>query len=451
MTGVRSGVLGGIVSALVATGGTLAAQQTAPPAPVQPAQLQVSLEEAVRRALDVQPAMVQARGDQRNAGAGQLSAAGAFLPTITASGSSNLASANRYNAQTGQLVNQPSNTAYSGSVGLSFDLFDGFRRFANKSAASATADAADAGVVNQRYQVIATTAQVFFTALANEELVRVAQAQVERTRAELQTAVNKFQAGAATRSDTLTATVDVGNALLALLQAQANLATAQANLGRQVGVDQLVRAVPDTAFPPPPDTTTLRAGALASSPQVQQAEAKARAAGAQVGVTRSQYWPTLSVSYSNGYTGLDSLGRFGLSPWTTTQNYVNNWALRFSLSWTLFNGFTREAAYVSAAVQRDVATATAADTRRQVNAQLTQQLAAVTTAYAQIGISGANVAAATEALRVTQERYRLGAGTLLDLLTAQANMTQAQVSEVQARYNYLIARAQVEALVGHAL
>ena len=281
--------------------------------------------------------------------------------------------------------------------------------------------------------------------------MRVAEAQLQRAKEELQIAVNKFQAGAATRSDTLTATVDVGNALLALLQAQANLATAQANLGRQVGVDQLVRAVPDTAFPPPPDTTTLRAGALASSPQVQQAEAKARAADALVGVTRSQYWPTLSVSYSNGYTGLDSLGRFGLSPWTTTQNYVNNWALRFSLSWTLFNGFTREAAYVSAAVQRDVAKATAADTRRGVNAQLTQQLAAVTTAYAQIGISGANVAAATEALRVTQERYRLGAGTLLDLLTAQANMTQAQVSQVQARYNYLIARAQVEALVGHAL
>jgi len=161
-------------------------------------------------------------------------------------------------------------------------------------------------------------------------------------------------------------------------------------------------------------------------------------------VARSQYWPTLSASYSNGYTGLNA-------PWSTTDSYVNNWSLRFSLSWTLFNGFTREANQVSAAVTRDVTEAQAADTRRGVNAQLTQQLAAVTTAYAQIGISGANVAAATEALRVTQERYRLGAGTLLDLLTAQANMTQAQVSQVQARYNYLIARAQVEALVGHAL
>ena len=64
--------------------------------------LEVTLPEAVRRALDVQPAMVQARGHQRNAGAGQRAAFGAFLPTITAGGSSSLASANRYNSLTGR-------------------------------------------------------------------------------------------------------------------------------------------------------------------------------------------------------------------------------------------------------------------------------------------------------------------------------------------------------------
>jgi len=88
--------------------------------------------------------------------------------------------------------------------------------------------------------------------------VRVAEAQLQRAKEELQIAVNKFQAGAATRSDTLTATVDFGNGQLARLQANANLATAQANLGRQIGVDQLVRAVPDTALPSLPDTTRLR-------------------------------------------------------------------------------------------------------------------------------------------------------------------------------------------------
>src|SRR5213083_354562 len=445
MRGARRAVLAGIVSAFVSTG--VAAQQKL--AAGQPGQLQVSLVEAVRRALDVQPAMVRARGDATNAGWQKRGAVGAFLPTVLFS-----SSAFRQNTQSNVNGFQSASAGtYQFNTGLSasVDLFTGFRRLATYRNADATQDAADAEVVNQRYLVSAATAQLFYTSLANEELVRVAEAQLERAKEELQISVNKFQAGVATRSDTLTATVDLGNAQLALLQANANLATAQANLGRQVGVDQPVRAVPDTAFPSLPDTTALRAQALDSSPQVQQAEARARAAGAQVGAARSQYWPTLSASYANGYTGLDSLGRLGLAPWSTTQRYVNNWALRFSLSWTLFNGFTREANQVTASVAQDVARAAAADTRRQVGAQLTQQLAAVTTAYAQFGITGANVAAATEALRVTQERYKLGAGTLLDLLTAEANMTQAQVNQVQSRYNYLIARAQVEALVGHPL
>jgi len=131
--------------------------------------------------------------------------------------------------------------------------------------------------------------------------------------------------------------------------------------------------------------------------------------------------------------------------------YPENFTWRFGLSWTLFNGFQREQAQVSASVARDNAAAQAADARRQVNAQLTQQLTALSTASAQIGIAGANVEAATEARRVQQERYRVGAATLLDLLTAEANLTQAQVNQVQARYNYFIARAQLEALVGHAL
>jgi len=98
------------VSALVSTG--VAAQQQ--PAPAQAARLQVSLAEAVRRALDVQPAVVQARGNQRNAGASERAAVGAFLPSISIGGSSNKASSNRYNSATGQIVTVPSNTSYFG-------------------------------------------------------------------------------------------------------------------------------------------------------------------------------------------------------------------------------------------------------------------------------------------------------------------------------------------------
>ena len=86
-----------------------------------------------------------------------------------------------------------------------------------------------------------------------------------------------------------------------------------------------------------------------------------------------------------------------------------------------------------------------------MNAQLTQQFAALFTTYEQIGIAQTNLDAAREDLRVVSERYRVGAATILDVVTSEANLTQAEVSLVQARYNYLIARAQLEALVGHSL
>ena len=430
MTSSRRGMVAGVGGVLVAA--CLAAQ----------APFQVTLPEAVRRALDVQPAVIQARGAMSTAGWQRRAAFGAFLPTVTLNSSA-------FRQNTPSFVNgfpaAQGTYQYSTGVTASVDLFTGFRRLASFRGADATEDAADAGLVNQRYQVTAATAQLFFTALANDELLRVAQAQVQRAKEERQIAVNKFQAGAATRSDTLTATVDLGNAQLALLQAQANLASAQANLARQIGVDSSVRAVADSQLPSLPDTIGLRAGALQRAPLVAQAVAQERVASATLLSSRSQYWPTLTASYSTSSQGLTE-------PWQGFDGGNRNLnQLRIGLSWTLFNGFQREQLVDQSAVALDVAQAQAADARRQLSAQLTQQLAGLFTADAQIGIAGATVAAAAEAARVQQERYRLGASTLLDLFTAQANLTQAQVSRVQARFNYLVARAQLEALVGHPL
>src|SRR5947207_1861392 len=269
---------------------------------------------------------------------------GASLPTVSTSASASRSNTSSF--RTGTTDTLPPLYSYSGGLSASLVLFDGFSRFANLRSSAATQDAAVAGLVNQRYQTTLATQQACFAALADEELVRVAEAQGQRARQQLQISVNKFQAGAATRSDTLTSTVDLGNAQLALLQAQANLATAQAALGRQIGVDQLVRALPDTTFPPLPDTTALRPAALQAAPLVHEAEAQARAAGAQVWSARSQYWPSLIVSYSNSRTGTGSpsLPLFG--------TYPENFTWRFGLSWTLFNGFQREQAQVRSEERR---------------------------------------------------------------------------------------------------
>ncbi len=404
--------------------------------------VQITLQEAIQRALQVQPAMVQARGDESNAGVQRLAAIGAFVPTVTLNSSA-------FRQNSASIVNglpaQAGTYTYNTGLSLNVDVFDGLRRLQRYRNAAATAEAANAGYTNQRFQVTLQTKQAFYNALATQELVRVAESQVRRAQQQLQISVDKLHAGSATRSDSLRSTVDYGNARIALLQAQANLATAQANLGRQVGIDSLVRAAPDSTLPALPDSIGLRTAALDNSPQVIQAQAQARALGATVWDQRSQYLPTLSVSYSTSSQGLTQ-------PWqgfSAPNRNLNQ--LRFSLSWTIFNGFAREQQQTAAVVQRDIATARAEDTRRQVNAALTQQLAAAATAFEQIDIARANVAAATEDLRVQNERYRVGAATILDLLTSQTALTQAEVNLVQTRFNYLIARAQVEAVVGRTL
>ncbi|HET9707600.1 MAG TPA: TolC family protein [Gemmatimonadales bacterium] len=415
------------------------AQQTDSTAP-----LEVTLDEAVRRAIDAQPAMIQARGAQRNAGASQRSAFGAFLPSLTLSGGSAHASGNRFNSATNQIVSGPSSTSYTGGLSANLIIFDGFARIASSNAASASAAAADAGYVNERFQVTLATKQAFYATLSTADLLTVAQANTRQAQQQFDIAVQKLRAGSATRSDSLRSVVALGNAHIAELEAQAALATAQAALGRQIGVDRPVRAVPDSTLAPMPDTAALQQQAVSQAPAVAQADAQLHAAQSQVTVARSQYFPTFSAGYSNGYTGFDA-------PWTSTSSYVNNWSLRFSVSLPIFNGFTREQQLVSASVGRDVAVAVASDTRRFVSQQLVTQVAALQTAYLQIGISTTNVDAATEDLRVQQERYRVGASTILDLLTSEASLTLARTNLVVARFNYNIARATLEALVGRTL
>ncbi|HKE92248.1 MAG TPA: TolC family protein [Gemmatimonadales bacterium] len=405
--------------------------------------LEVTLDEAIRRALDVQPAMVQARGAQRNAGASQRSAFGAFLPSLTLSGGSSHASGNRFNSATNQIVSGPASTSYTGGVSLNIVLFDGFARFASTNAASAGAAAADAGYQNQRFQVTLATKQAYYATLSTADLAAVAQANTRQAQQQFDIAVQKLRAGSATRSDSLRSVVALGNSHIAEIQAQTALAIAQAALGRQIGVDRPVRAVPDSNLAPLPDTTELKQLA-GQAPAVKQADAEFRSAQSLVTVARAQYFPTFSAGYANGYTGFDA-------PWNTTNSYVNNWSLRFSVSLPIFNGFTREQQLVSASVNRDVASAMAADTRRAVNEQLVQLVAALQTAYEQIGISATNVDAASEDVRVQQERYRVGAGTILDLLTSEASLTSARTNLVVARFNYNIARAALEALVGRTL
>jgi len=400
----------------------------------------VRLEEAIDMAMRSQPAMIQAYGQVSNANAAQLQAVGGWLPSLSASSGFSSNSSTRYDQATQRTV-VGSSTSYSSGISANLTVFDGLSRMYDNRIANADADAADATLINQEFQTALQTKQTFFSALAAEELVRVSETQIERSLEQHEISKDKLAAGTATRSDTLRSSVDLANARLQKLNAEAQLANAGAALARLIGVDGTVKAIREDNLlgMVEVDTTTLREEALQRSPIVYQADAAVRAADASVSATYGTYLPRLTASYSRSWSGSEVLD---LNP---------SWSARLSASWTLFNGFAREASKSRAQVSRDNARAQADDSRRNVNTQLTQYLTALAQAQAQHDVAAGNIAASQEDLRVQRERYRLGAATLLEVLVAQGSLDNAEVSIVQARLDYLVAKAQVEALIGREI
>ena len=99
----------------------------------------------------------------------------------------------------------------------------------------------------------------------------------------------------------------------------------------------------------------------------------------------------------------------------------------------------------------DVANATLRDAELGAQELLVQFVAALRTARERINVQNVTISAAEEDLRVQQQRYALGASTLLDVLTSQTALNQARLALIQARYDYRVARAQIETVIGRPL
>ncbi|MEP6590225.1 MAG: TolC family protein [Gemmatimonadota bacterium] len=417
------------------------------PLAAQGAPKAVTLAQALQLSEQVQPSVVTAQGQVRSSEARVRSAKGAFLPSLSASSSGSRGYSEgpqRIDPVTQQIVNGNSS---SQNVGFGFSssltLFDGFRRNNDLKVARANEDAADASLVDARFQNGLTTTNAFFDALASLQTLRVRAASVTRAEEQLKVAIAKLQTGSATRSDSLQSLVTLGTARLNLLQASSTLATSEANLGRLIGSDDRVAAIEDSAIYRIAviDTTALRSEAVASSPRVKNFEASAAAARSSYASSKSSYFPTLSASFSNNWNGNRS----------NDYQFFQGRNVGLQLNWQIFNGFTREQNVAVASVAVDNAESQAADARRQVLASLTQRLAELGTAQQQIEILNTSVQAANEDIRVVTERYRLGVATIVDVLTSQERLTQAEIDAVTARFNYLRAKAQIEALIGRSL
>jgi outer membrane protein len=409
----------------------------------------ISLNEAIRMADQNAPAAVQAEGVERTSKAARVSAIGAIMPSVSLNAGRVIqfgGGQTRIN-QNGEQVTIASAPVNSTGLTLNMTLFDGGQRLYDLRTAKYGIAAAEANRVAVKYNVALQVKQQYYAVLAAIESRDAAEFQMTQAAEQFRTSVAKVRAGVATRSDSLRGVIQIGNAQLALITAQSNKEAADAALTRLVGSQVPVTADPASVqenMAALPDSAQLAALAK-HGPAVQQAEANLESTEEQTKASKATYLPSLSASYSRTGSGSDS--RFGLGP----DPFSYNGRLSFSLSYPVFNNFLREEQVVRARVAQTNAEVTLRDTQLAAQETLTQNIGALRGASQRVAIQVASVAAAQEDVRVQQQRYNIGASVLLDLITSQAALATAEQALIQARYDYRIARAQLEALIGRDL
>lgn len=405
----------------------------------------VTLTDAIARSRAVTPNVVSATGAVRSAEVAVRSAKWQFLPQLTITPQATLAlnsGQSRVDPITGEIISgNSSNPSYGVVAQADLNLFDGFGRSFALKAARAREAAADANLVTAQFASALNVTNAYFDALANQELLKVNEAAVLRAEEQFRVASARLQTGAGQRTDSLTALVTLSQARQNLLTAEAALATAEANLARLIGERGRVAAIDDPTFYNQQvtiDTVAIRAEIAASAPSLASSQANLDAARAGLRQAKAGYYPTVRLSANTQYIA-NRASDFDFQP---------RRGLTLGLSFSPWTSYQREAQIENAAIAIDNAEASLADQQRQIDAQLTQYFAALGNAQRAIDVARLTVEAATENLRVARVRYDLGVMGIVEFTQIQEQLTQAQVSEIQARFSYLRAKAQVEAVAG---
>lgn len=426
---------------LAALPAALAAQQ-----PAADSLHPITLKEAIALATENAPAAVAARGQISTANSSVTSAYANFIPSLSWSMGQNQSSGPRV-GQDGTIIQYLTPWSYSDGLRSSLTLFDGGSRFATLRTAKANVRSAEANEVAQKYNIALQVKTQYYNILAAEESESAAQAQLQQAVEQLKVSVAKFTAGAATRSDSLRSAIQVGTARLALLQAQSNLKVAAAALTRLVATPYLVTATASDTLDQSitPVDSALLAHLAIEGPAVRSAQASLASAQAAYSGTRASYLPTISVSYGRTGSGYDKY--FGIGGGSLKYSKT----LSFSLNYSIFDNWTRETQSENAKVQLQNARATLRDQEMAAQQSIVQYVTSLQTLQEQIQIQEQSIAAAQEDLRVQQQRYAVGASTLLDVLTSETALNQARVQLIQYRLNYRTTKAQIEQLIGRDL
>jgi len=459
----------------------------------------LSIDEAIALARRNNPRFQRASLERRNASASLRSARGAFLPNVDASFGST------YREGRPQFFGGQAFGSSADIVSSSYDLSVSARYNASTlltpKLARANLIAAEADVAGGDQILRADVAQQYLTVLQQQARAVLQDTLLAAARSQLGLATARVAAGAGTSLDVRRAEVAVGQARVALIQARNGVEVEKLRLFQLMGVNQPANVQLTSAF-------TVSALSMSidellrlaqTSPVVEAAGARERAAAVGHRVARSQYSPTLFLStgwggFTNQFTDdnfvVDQALQSKRSPCFATEQtraivenrqpdfsgcsavvltpqessrarslnssypfsfQRNPWQLQAVISVPVFNGFAREAQVQQASVTRENARNARREAELNATATVTTAYLNLTSATETVKIQEQNALTAREALTLAEQRFRVGAGTFIDVTQARADFERAETDRINAIYDYHKAFAALESAVGRPL
>lgn len=374
-----------------------------------------------------QGAVMQARGQVGVARSG-------FLPSASAS-----ASVFGTTLNPGQQPRETFYPLYGSSVTLSQTLWDFGRTLGAFQAARDVESSARFDVENTWQQVELSVRTAYYTVLATQALVNVAQQTVDSNQKKLDLAKGLFEVGQRPRFDVTKAEVDLENSRISLLQARNGVVLSRIALTQAIGRDVNDATLVFPELPPAgdPDVPALLRTALENRPDLKSVDLQILAAGETLDSLRSGWLPILGASATVRWNGTDT-------------PLVNNWTAGATLTWPFLNG---GAVLGRAESQTGVIAQVKAGRDLlllQIRSEVEQAVATLGEARARRAVAKTLVVQAKESLDLAGGRYQAGLGTIIELSDAQTSYSSAQAQEVKAVFDLATAWAQLKKATGQS-
>ena len=270
---------------------------------------------------------------------------------------------------------------------------------------------------------------------------RTAERNAEETR-------KKFELGSVSEYDKLTADVQLESIKPNLLQAQNGIKLAEMQLKVLMGIDvnepmKFTGELKDYEEGLFADLMSLKNDTnLEDNTNVRQLEIQERMLRLSEKINRLGYLPTLALAFQTGYSAMPS----EFNPFKAP--YYGSASINLSFSWTLFDGMAKYMKSKQNKFQLENLDIQKENLMRQLELSVTSSLNNIETAAEQVVSNKENVYSAERAYNISEKRYEVGSGTMLELNSSESNLLNARLQYVQSIYNFLSNRATLEQTLG---